>query len=108
MLNAVVMSDASPVDVAASRYPVPTCAMPRFANVATPPSAAIEVVPDKVAPLAPVPGTIATAMDAVDPVTVLPKASRTATCGAGDSVAPALPFAGETVTASATAAPGVP
>src|SRR5258706_9094209 len=82
--------------------------MLRFANVATPACAATDVVPERLAPLAPVPGTIATPTVALDVVTVLPNASRTATWGFGVRLAPALPFAGDAVTASAVAAPGLP
>ena len=65
---------------------------------ATPPLVATVVVPDSVPPPGLVP--MATVMLAVELVTVLPNASCTATCTAGESAAPAAVFAGCTVKAS--------
>src|SRR5439155_1039006 len=61
--------------------------MDRLENVATPLTAATAVVPDSVPPPGLVP--IATVMLAVEPVTVLLKASFTATCTAGAMETPA-------------------
>src|SRR6185295_9666817 len=79
--------------------------MDRLENVATPPTAALVVVPESV----PLPGLapIATVMLAVEVVTVLLKASCTVTCTAGAIATPAVALAGCTVNASLVAAAGV-
>src|SRR5438094_7995065 len=79
--------------------------MERVEKVATPPDAATVVVPDSVPPPGLVP--IATVMLAVELVTVLPKASCTVTCTAGEMLAPAVAFVGWTVKASRFAAAGL-
>src|SRR5512144_1563627 len=76
--------------------------MERLENVATPADAATVVVPDSVPPpgLAP----MATVMLALDPVTVLPNASCTATRTAGESATPAVASVGWVMKASCAAA----
>src|SRR5436190_1676021 len=77
--------------------------MERLEKVATPLTAATVVVPDGVPPPGLVP--IATVMLAVELVTVLPKASCTVTCTAGEMFTPAVALVGWTVKASLDAAP---
>src|SRR5437868_6482722 len=79
--------------------------MERLENVATPDDAATVAVPDSVPPpgLAP----IASAMLAVELVTVLPRASCTATCTAGEMLNPAVVLVGWAVKASFEAAAAV-
>src|SRR4051812_45760154 len=79
--------------------------MERLENVATPPDAEIVVVPDSVPPPGLVP--MATAMVAVELVTVLLNASCTVTCTAGAMDTPATALAGWTVNASLVAAAGL-
>src|SRR5512145_317902 len=79
--------------------------MDRLENVATPPTASTVHVPDSVPPPGLVP--IATVMLAVELVTVLLKASCTATCTAGAIDTPATVLVGGTVKASLDAAAGV-
>src|SRR5689334_23178060 len=76
--------------------------MDRLENVATPATAATVVVPDSVPPPGLVP--IATVTFAVELVTVLPNASCTATCTAGETLAPAVALLGWTVKATFEAA----
>src|SRR4029077_20899699 len=77
--------------------------MLRLENVATPLTAATEVVPDKVPPLGFVP--MAIVMEVAALVTVLPWASWMVTCIAGVIAAPAPTFVGCTVKASFDAVP---
>src|SRR5262245_31169314 len=79
--------------------------MDRLEKVATPFTADTGVVPDSVPPPGLVP--MATAMLAVELVTVLPKASCTVTCTAGAIATPAAPGLGCTANASLQAAAGV-
>src|SRR5688572_29990168 len=79
--------------------------MERLLKVATPATADTVVVPDSVPPPGLVP--IATVMLAVELVTVLLKASCTATCTAGEIAEPAVALVGWTVNATFEAAPGV-
>src|SRR6185295_20060590 len=79
--------------------------MDRLENVATPPTAAMVVVPESAPPPGLVP--IATVTLAVELVTVLLNASCTVTCTDGAMAAPATAFAGWTVNASLAAAAGV-
>src|SRR5439155_20136458 len=79
--------------------------MERLEKVATPAEAATVVMPDSVPPPGLVP--IATVMLAVEPVTVLSKASRTVTRTAGARATPAVLLDGWTVNASRAAAAGV-
>src|SRR3954468_21699168 len=74
-------------------------------NVATPATAATVVVPDSVPPPGLVP--IAMVMLAVELVTVLSKASRTAPRAGGALAAPGVAFVGCTVKASFEAAAGL-
>src|SRR5437868_2594237 len=79
--------------------------MDRLEKLATPLTAAAEVVPDSVPPpgLAP----MAMAMLADELVTVLPNASCTATCTAGAMAVPATALAGWTANANLAAAAGL-
>src|SRR5256885_1038610 len=79
--------------------------MERLEKVATPLAAATVVVPDSVPPpgLAP----IATVTLAEELGTVLPNASCTATCTAGEMAAPAMALVGCTVNASFEATSGL-
>src|SRR3954464_8278390 len=79
--------------------------MERVENVATPATAATELVPDRVPPPGLVPMTTVTV--AVEPVTVLLNASCTVTCTAGAMDTPATAFAGWMVNASLAAAAGL-
>src|SRR5437763_16476290 len=79
--------------------------MERLENVATPLTADTAVVPESVPPPGLVP--MATVMLAVELVTVLPNASCTATCTAGEIAAPAVALVGCTVKASLEAAAGL-
>src|SRR3954469_3285298 len=79
--------------------------MERLENVATPLTAATVVVPDSVPPPGLVP--MATVMLADELVTVLLKASCTATCTAGEIATPAVSSVGWTVKATLEAAAGV-
>src|SRR4051812_10847431 len=79
--------------------------MERVENVATPATAATVVTPDSVPPPGLAPS--ATAMLAVEPVTVLLNASCTVTCTAGAIATPATALAGWTVNASLAAAAGL-
>src|SRR3954465_4491704 len=79
--------------------------MDRLEKLATPADASTVVVPESVPPPGLVP--IATVMLPVELVTVLPKASCTVTCTAGEMFTPAVALAGWTVKASLDAAPGL-
>src|SRR4051794_29170523 len=79
--------------------------MDRLEKVATPALADTVVVPDSVPPPGLVP--IATVMLAVEPVTVFPNASCTATCIAGLIATPAVAVVGCRVKASLDAAAGL-
>src|SRR5512146_584966 len=81
--------------------------MDRLENVATPFTADTVVRPDSVPPPGLVP--MATVTLAVEVVTVLPNASCTVTCTAGERLAPAIALSGGgwTVKASFEAAPTV-
>src|SRR5712691_11690028 len=77
--------------------------MLRVENVATPATAATEAVPDRVPPLGLAP--IAAVTLPVNPVAVLPWASRAVTCTAGGIVAPAVVLVGCTLNTSWLAVP---
>ncbi len=77
----------------------------RFEKVATPPTAATVVAPDKVPPAGFSP--IATVTAPLKPGTVFPRASRAVTCTAGVMAAPAVVLLGCVVKASRAADPGV-
>src|SRR4051812_16912962 len=79
--------------------------MDRLEKLATPATAATVVVPDSVPPLGLVP--MATVTLAVELVTVLSKASSTATWAAGEMGEPAVVLDGWTVNASFVAAAAV-
>src|SRR5262245_823982 len=79
--------------------------MERLENVATPADATTVVVPESVPPPGLVP--IATVMQAVGPVRMLPNATCTATCTAGQIAAPAITVVGCTVKPTWDAAAGV-
>src|SRR5437868_3615539 len=78
--------------------------MDRVEKVATPPTAATVVVPESVPPPGLVP--MATVMLAEELVTVLPNASCTATCTAGEMAAPAVALVGCTMNATFSGAAG--
>src|SRR3989442_15497786 len=103
MVNAVLVTPAGPLALAASVYPVPTLSILRFANVATPFTAATLVVPASVPP----PGlaAIASATLPLNGVAVLPCASCAVTCTAGGIAAPPGPLGGGTAKTSWAAAP---
>src|SRR5204862_8191942 len=105
MVNAVLVTPAGPVALAASVYPVPTLSILRLANVATPFTAATLVGPASVPP----PGllTIASATLPVNGVAVLPCASCTVTWTAGVIAAPEVALDGSTVNTSCAAVAGV-
>src|SRR6185295_3925153 len=105
MVNAVELAPVSAPDAAVSVYPAPDLLMERLENVATPLTAATVVVPDSVPPPGLVP--IATVMLAVEPVTVLPNVSSTATCTDGLIATPAVALVGWTTKASREAAAGL-
>src|SRR3954467_3242789 len=79
--------------------------MDRLEKLATPFTADTVVVPDSAPPPGLVP--IATVMLAVELVTVLPNASATDTCTAGETATPAVAFVGWTVNPSLVAAAGL-
>ena len=79
--------------------------MLRFANVATPLTAATPVVPERMPPPAFVP--IATVTLLPNPVATLPCASSAVTWIAGAIVVPAVALPGSTLNTSCAAAPGV-
>src|SRR5512140_3955955 len=78
--------------------------MDRLGKEASPPDAATVVVPDRIPPPGLVP--IATVTFAVEVVTVLPNASCTATCTAGEIAAPAMALVGCWMNATLDAAAG--
>src|SRR5439155_19642817 len=90
MMPKGALVSVSPAAVAASVYPVQLLLILSVAKVATPLIAATVVVPERT----PAPGfaSIATVTVPVKPVTVLPAASRAATCTAG-ALAAAAPAA---------------
>src|SRR4051812_41228641 len=79
--------------------------MDRLENVATPDDAATVAVPDSVPPPGLMP--IATVILADELVTVLPNASCTVTCTAGEMLTPAVALVGCTAKASRFAAAGL-
>src|SRR6185295_11596948 len=79
--------------------------MDRLENVATPPDAETVAVPDSVPPPGLTP--IATVMLALELGTVLPNASCTVTCTAGEIATPAVALLGCTAKASLLAAAAV-
>src|SRR6266567_2527278 len=79
--------------------------MLKLEKVATPPEAAMLVVPESVPPAGLVP--IATVTLPVNPVAALPSASRAVICTAGVIAAPAVTLVGWTETNRSLAAPGV-
>src|SRR5262249_24166359 len=85
-LNAELVAPVTPVAAALRLYPVPALVMDRSENVATPPSALPVLAPPSPAVPA-LPSVSATAP--VNPVAVLPSASRAVTTTAGAIVAPA-------------------
>ena len=81
ILKALLTAGVSPVLDAVSIYPVPARLMLNPLNVAIPAAAFTVAVPDKAAPLVPVPEVMERVTAAVDVVIVLPLASWTATTG---------------------------
>src|SRR5256886_17565142 len=78
--------------------------MLRVENVATPATAATVAVPDRVPPPGLVPSAAVTLP--LNPVAVLPSASRAVTCTAGAIVAPAVALFGCTLNNRKRAVPG--
>src|SRR5437773_5297569 len=70
-----LVAPARPVAVADRLYALPLWAMLRSAKVATPATAATVVVPERVAPLVPVPAVIVSVTSPANLVAVLPNAS---------------------------------
>ena len=105
MLNAVLACPDTPVAAAVSVYPVPLLSMDRLEKVAIPAVAATVRVPESAPPAGFVP--IATVTVPVNPVAVLPKASRAVTCTAGVIAVPAVVATGCTVKTSCAALAGV-
>ena len=103
MLNGLEMTLIGPVAEAIRVYPAPVLSMLRSENVATPLAAGTLRVPESV----PLPGLAAMAIVtlSVNPVAVLPCASRAVTCMAG-MIAPALVLVGGAVKTSWVAVPG--
>ena len=106
MLNGALVADVSTPLVAVSVYPVPALSILQPAKVSTPATAGFGfVVHVSVPPPGFVP--IASVIDAVLPVTVLPPASCTVTTGCVPNAAPPVELAGELVKASFAAGPTV-
>src|SRR2546425_3423549 len=105
ILNAVLVPVAGPVALAVRVYAVPTLSMLAAENVATPATAATGPPPDSVPPPALVP--MASVTLPVNPVAVLPFASRAVTSTAGAMLAPATVLVGCTVNTSVPALPAV-
>ena len=104
MLNALLVAVVSCPELAVSVYPVPALSMLKSPKVAIPAAAATGIVPWSTPPDGLLPITSDTLP--VNPVAVLPKASRAITLTAG-IVAPACVALGCTVNASFAAAAGV-
>ncbi|PYP13932.1 MAG: hypothetical protein DMD52_14850 [Gemmatimonadetes bacterium] len=104
MLNGLLVAVVSCPELVVSVYPVPALSMLKSAKLATPAAAATGIVPCSTPPDGFVP--IASATLPVNPVAVLPKASRAITLTAGVIVAPACAGLGCTVNASLAAAAG--
>src|SRR5258708_37625188 len=77
MLKLLLAAPVRTPSVAFSTYAVPTLSTVRFVNVATPLTAATDVVPPRLAPTVP-PLSVNATVDVL-PVTVLPAASSTVT-----------------------------
>src|SRR5439155_1347988 len=105
MLNGALGTVGSPPAATVSVYPVPSLSILKVANVATPPTAATVLVPDRVPPPGLVPIAVVTLP--VNPVAVLPCASCAVTWTAGVIVVPAVVLLGWTLNTSWLAAPGV-
>lgn len=105
MSNGVLTGELRPPVDAVSVKPVPLKAILSVENVATPETAAIDVVPDNVVPAVPVPGVIATDTVPVKLVTAFPPASCAATLTAGVMAAPAVVVTGCTEKTRRLAAP---
>src|SRR5205809_959148 len=73
-----------------SLYRPPLLSMLRLEKIATPATAAIVVVPESVAPLVPVPGSIVSVTVPVKLAAVWPEASRAVTSSAGVNTTPAV------------------
>src|SRR5690349_4280503 len=95
-LNGTLSAPVNPLAVAVSVSAAPALSIRRFANVATPFTAATLVVP-KMVSVAP---RVATVTGPVKPVAVFPDASFAVTCTAGVIPAPATVALGWTVNAS--------
>ena len=102
ILNAELVAEVRPADVAVSVYPLPAWLILRSLNAAMPLEAFLELVPLNVPPPGFVP--MATVMDAEDDVTVLLKLSWTVVVGGPPMAAPALVFTGWVVKTTLLAA----
>src|SRR5207247_7007609 len=96
-----------PEAVAASRDALPAWAIARVEKVAAPATAVTVVVPERVAPLVPVPAVIVSVTSPAKLVAVCPEASRTVTWTAGLMVTPAVVLPGWAVNTSAEASAAV-
>src|SRR5512135_546192 len=94
MLNATLVSETRPEEVARSVYPFAALLMLRLLNVATPAEALRLLVPERLAPVGLDCSATATVFVAVP--TRLPNASRISTCTAGEIEAPAVVVDGST------------
>src|SRR5918996_6044750 len=108
MSKPALVAPTRPPLVAESAYPVPTLAMFRSVNVATPAAAATVLVPLSTAPPAPVPGVMATVMGPVNPAAPLPNASSATTRTAGAMTSSVAAGVGWTENARRAAAAGAP
>ncbi len=99
----MLVAPAAAVALAASVYPDPPLMILRFANVATPLTAATLVVPERIPPLGFVP--IASVTVPVNAVAVFPCPSSAVTCTAGVIAEPAVALDGCTENTTRAAAP---
>src|SRR5207249_6679419 len=107
MVKKELVAPARPVAVADRLYALPLWAMLRSAKVATTATAATVVVPERVAPLVPVPAAIVSVTSPAKLVAACPEASRTVTWTAGLMVTPAVVLPGWALNTSAAASAAV-
>src|SRR5207249_3157924 len=103
MVKKELVAPARPVAVADRLYALPLWGMLKSGNAATPATAAAVFVPDRLPPPGLLP--IATVTSPLNPVAVLPNASRAITSTCGVIRAPAVAVLGCTLTTSAAAWP---
>src|SRR5262245_10610553 len=94
MVKNALVAEVRPEALAVSLYPTAALSIDRPENVATPATAATVVVPDSVAPGAPVPPVIASVTFPVKLDAVSPEASRATTTMEGEREAPAVAGSG--------------